>query len=36
MKKAIVALAALFAFAGNATAQGYPAKPVKFIVGFAG
>src|SRR6266446_7688021 len=37
MRKAIAALlaAALCALAGNAAGQGYPAKPVKFVVGFA-
>src|SRR6266487_258249 len=37
MRKAIAALlaAALCALAGNAAGQGYPAKPVKILVGFA-
>ena len=35
MKKPIAALAALAAVAGSAIAQGYPAKPVRFIVPFA-
>src|SRR2546428_12202452 len=37
MRKATAALlvAALCALAGNAAGQGYPAKPVKFVVGFA-
>jgi tripartite-type tricarboxylate transporter receptor subunit TctC len=37
MKKAfaVLAAAALCALAGNARAQGYPAKPVKIVVGFA-
>jgi tripartite-type tricarboxylate transporter receptor subunit TctC len=36
MRKTIAALAAvLCALGGNAAAQSYPAKPVKFIVGFA-
>ena len=36
MKKTVAALVAvLCALGGNAAAQSYPAKPVKFIVGFA-
>ena len=36
MKKAFAAIvAALCMLAGNVAAQGYPARPVKFIVGFA-
>src|SRR6266568_2081024 len=37
MRRATAALlaAALCALAGNAAGQGYPAKPVKFVVGFA-
>src|SRR2546428_11506470 len=37
MREATAALlaAALCALAGNAAGQGYPAKPVKFVVGFA-
>jgi len=36
MKKEFAALVAMLcALAGNASAQGYPTKPVKFVVGFA-